>query len=912
MARERELKVVIVGDAASARAAMRQFGNEAEATASRLSRVGDKMADAGKKASAFITLPVLAGMAAATKASSDLNEQMSKTDQVFGEAAAEVHKFAAGAAKDIGQSKRQAEEAVGTFGNLFNQLGIGTRESAKLSVELTRLASDFASFHNADPTEVLVAMTAAFRGEYDAVQRFVPVINAAAVEQQALKMGLADSTKELDAQDKALATHALLVEGAGKATGDFDRTQDSLANKTRIAKARLEDTAATLGNRLIPIALKAADAAMVLFDAFGSLDGAMQSLILVGLGVAAAIGPILTVAGNVAKGVAGLTKAVQFLATSMAAAKVASAGLGLSIAGLAAGYIAYKVAVDAINKANDEFNDGAAVAVNNAALFDGRTKETAKSLKEQAVAAYTAGVALNTHLDVQKGAAIVGKAMADEQDRARRVLGELAEQTTVSRERIVELANSMGINLGAMSDEARTKLAGAIAEISRGVTPTARLAEVQETLASKTATAAEQFDAFKTAIDAALGSVLSEREAAIALAEKVVALGEAIEENGTKTGLATEEQRNLTSALIDVVRAAENEVEAITRSGQISTDAASQKAALVQRLEELKQKYPQLAGPIDEYIARIRSIPEAPTTTPQVNIAPASAALEKLRQQYLAFLNMPNAQGPTVFGPVGGTMGPVVKHAGGEVLHAGGPAGHTHGRRRPPLAADEVPAVLQRGEYVIRRESVRAIGLPTLDRLNRMNAARWRPLDAMRFRRLDQPLGEEDAPPVSPHGGKLKSFDAGRAVYADGWVFTVAGWGWDLQTPAEKGGLRFRPTARLDVSQVEDRRSPVVRRSPARYLHEGGIVGGQPASSTVAPASSSTVAEAGGITAAPAPGPDQAGFDYDRLAAAVAGAIRPTHSRKVDNHFGPIYGLTLAEVEAAADRKARLAALGGE
>ncbi len=157
-----------------------------------------------------------------------------------------------------------------------------------------------------------------------------------------------------------------------------------------------------------------------------------------------------------------------------------------------------------------------------------------------------------------------------------------------------------------------------------------RTASDQGELGEATDDATEAFKEFKTAADLALGSILGEREAAIALAEKVVALGESLAENGNQTGLATEKQRNLTSSLIDVVKAAEAEVDAITKSGQISTDAASQKAALIERLEQVKQKYPQLAGPIQEYINKIHSIPEAPVTTPQVITGPALKAVGEL------------------------------------------------------------------------------------------------------------------------------------------------------------------------------------------------------------------------------------------------------------------------------------------
>jgi len=187
---------------------------------------------------------------------SNLGETMSKSSAVFGTSNKLIEQFAATSAKSLGQSKQEATAAAAQFGNMFNQLGIGQKPAAQMSLQMVTLASDFASFHNADITEVLEAQNAAFRGEYDAVQKFVPTINAAAVEQEGLRLKLAGSTKELTAQDKAVATQSLLMSGAGKAVGDFAKTSGGLANQQRILKAQFADSKAELGQGLLPIATK--------------------------------------------------------------------------------------------------------------------------------------------------------------------------------------------------------------------------------------------------------------------------------------------------------------------------------------------------------------------------------------------------------------------------------------------------------------------------------------------------------------------------------------------------------------------------------------------------------------------------------------------------------------------------------
>lgn len=231
----------------------------------------------------------------AITAGSDLAESLSKSNAIFGEQAAAIEKWASGAARGFGQSKQQALEAAASFGNMFSQMGIGAGEATNMSKSMVELSADFASFHNADITEVIQAQTAAFRGEYDAVQRFVPTINAAAVEEKALAMGLAGTKDELTAGHKAMATYALLTEGAGKAAGDFDKTSGGLANQQRILKAQVTDVSAELGQAMIPMLTQLGSIIIPVITGVSDLADKVGGLGTVGGFVAKAMLPALGV-----------------------------------------------------------------------------------------------------------------------------------------------------------------------------------------------------------------------------------------------------------------------------------------------------------------------------------------------------------------------------------------------------------------------------------------------------------------------------------------------------------------------------------------------------------------------------------------------------------------------------------------
>lgn len=212
------------------------------------------------KAAALLGAGTLAGVAIGaigfqklTQAGSDLFETQNKVNVVFGDQRGIINDWAQDAATAMGISRKEALDTAGTFGNMFGQLGIGGDQVAGMTTKIGELTADLVSFHNADPTDVITGLTAAFRGEYDSVQRFIPTINAATVQQRALADTHKSSAKELTASDKAMATYALLVEGAGDAEGDWARTHDSLANRQRTLSAQWKDLQATLGTALMPI-----------------------------------------------------------------------------------------------------------------------------------------------------------------------------------------------------------------------------------------------------------------------------------------------------------------------------------------------------------------------------------------------------------------------------------------------------------------------------------------------------------------------------------------------------------------------------------------------------------------------------------------------------------------------------------
>lgn len=228
---------------------------------------GDKVGEFGKKAAAAFAVAAVAAGAMAVKigkeaitAASDLAETVSKVGVLFGDSAKQVEAFAATAAQSLGQSKQQALNAAATFATFGKAAGLAGDDLAKFSTDFVVLASDLASFNNTSPEQAINAIGAALRGESEPLRAYGVLLDDASLRQAALELGIISTTKNaLTPQQKVLAAQKLIYEQTGAAQGDFARTSDGLANSQRILSARIENVKTTLGEALLPIALKVSE-----------------------------------------------------------------------------------------------------------------------------------------------------------------------------------------------------------------------------------------------------------------------------------------------------------------------------------------------------------------------------------------------------------------------------------------------------------------------------------------------------------------------------------------------------------------------------------------------------------------------------------------------------------------------------
>jgi len=177
-------------------------------------------------------------------------------ETTFGTAAERATLFLEDFANKAGLTVGEAQQLQATLGAVAQGIGFTQEASADLSIELTKIAADVASFSNisAGAEPVLQAFRSALVGEREALKTYGIAITEAEVQTKAFEQTGKDSADALNRQEKALATLTLIQEKAAVQIGDLDRTAASFANQSRALNAELRQLREEIGQELIPIA----------------------------------------------------------------------------------------------------------------------------------------------------------------------------------------------------------------------------------------------------------------------------------------------------------------------------------------------------------------------------------------------------------------------------------------------------------------------------------------------------------------------------------------------------------------------------------------------------------------------------------------------------------------------------------
>lgn len=195
---------------------------------------------------------------AALDAASDLEEVQNVVDVAFGKGTSndmtgKIERFAETCIRDFGMSRFAAKQTAGSFMAMGKSMGLTMEEASDMSVALTGLTGDMASFLNISQDYARVALSAVYTGETETLKRYGIILTEANLQQYANSKGIGENVKKMDARNKALLRYNYIVEKTQHMVGDFRATQDSWANSTRVLSEMWKEFLIVLGSGLISV-----------------------------------------------------------------------------------------------------------------------------------------------------------------------------------------------------------------------------------------------------------------------------------------------------------------------------------------------------------------------------------------------------------------------------------------------------------------------------------------------------------------------------------------------------------------------------------------------------------------------------------------------------------------------------------
>lgn len=194
---------------------------------------------------------VLRGLGSAINFSSQLTEVQNVIDQTFRQYQGGLQEFAQTSIQNYGMSELTAKQMAGRYQAMAVAMGLPREQAAEMSVELTKLAGDLASFYDKDVTEVGESMNAVLTGMTRPMRQYGVDLTQATLKEFALKQGLDADIASMTQAEKTMLRYQYVMYATSAAQGDFQRTSQTWHNQITQLKQNFQALGAVIGTGLI-------------------------------------------------------------------------------------------------------------------------------------------------------------------------------------------------------------------------------------------------------------------------------------------------------------------------------------------------------------------------------------------------------------------------------------------------------------------------------------------------------------------------------------------------------------------------------------------------------------------------------------------------------------------------------------
>ena len=203
---------------------------------------------------------------------SDLVEVQNVVNTVFGDMTAKVEQYADKSIEQFGMSELAFKQYASRFQAMGTAMGIDSGiigqankflnkstngyvalsdSMADVSLTLTQLTADMASFYNVEQSAVAEDLAAIFTGETRPLRTYGLDLTQATLSEWAMKQGLDADIQSMSQAEKTMLRYQYVLANTTAAQGDFARTANTWANQLRILQEQLKKWASVVGTGFI-------------------------------------------------------------------------------------------------------------------------------------------------------------------------------------------------------------------------------------------------------------------------------------------------------------------------------------------------------------------------------------------------------------------------------------------------------------------------------------------------------------------------------------------------------------------------------------------------------------------------------------------------------------------------------------
>ena len=182
---------------------------------------------------------------------SSLTEVENVVRQTFGQYESLINNFAKTSIEKFGMSELSVKQFASRFQAMGVAMGFSQGKMTDMSINLTKLTADMASFYDVAQSDVAEDLESIFTGQTRPLRAYGLDLTQATLKEWALTQGIEANFKTMTQAEKAMLRYQYVMANTATAQGDFARTADTWHNQITMLKENFKALGAVVGSGLI-------------------------------------------------------------------------------------------------------------------------------------------------------------------------------------------------------------------------------------------------------------------------------------------------------------------------------------------------------------------------------------------------------------------------------------------------------------------------------------------------------------------------------------------------------------------------------------------------------------------------------------------------------------------------------------